>query len=242
LLLPWLPTGHEYQVCGLLLLLALPLYRPLSRRDLADDDADDGTDTAGTPALAWWQLLARAPAIVWSTVLFALFDALVLGLLPLYARAQGLDEAQALLSASVVLAGDTALEWVVGALADRYGRLRLHVICALVLLAGAPLLPLAVGSLAWWPLLFVIGGAAGGIYVLSLMASGQCYSGRPLLQITALLGAAWGAASAAGPLLTGVLMEFSPAWALPAVLFSGTAVLLLAIVREEQLDRQQQGA
>ncbi|MEY8877043.1 MAG: MFS transporter [Leptothrix sp. (in: b-proteobacteria)] len=231
LLLPFLPEGQAFGACGVLLLLAWPALRGLSAHRLTDDDVADGA------APPWWRLLLEAPAIVWSTALFALFDALVLGLLPLYARAHGLNEAAALASASVVLAGDTALEWLVGLLADRYGRVPVHVGCALTLLVAAPLLPLAIGSWLWWPLLFAIGAAAGGIYVLSLVASGQRYSGRPLLQLTALLGATWGAASSVGPLLTGVLMQASPVWALPGVLLLSTTLLLAALAREQAMTR-----
>ncbi len=226
LLLQVLPTGHEYHLSGLLLLMVLPACQVLSHKVL-DDEADGG------PTHAWWQLLLGAPAVVWGTVLFAMFDALVLGVLPLYARLQGVSHSDALLSASVVLAGDTALEWVIGTLADRFGRLPMQVLCALVLLIGAPLLPLAMGHGAWWVLLFVIGGAAGGIYVLSLMASGQRFTGRGLLQMTSLLGASWGAASCAGPLLTGVLMQVNLTWALPGVIAASAATLLLALAWEE---------
>jgi MFS family permease len=168
-------------------------------------------------------------------VLFALFDALVLGILPLYARLQGLSNGDALLSASVVLAGDTSLELPIGALADRYGRLPMQVLCGCILLVGAPLLPLAIGHGVWWALLFLIGGAAGGIYVLSLMASGQRFTGRRLLQMTSLLGASWGAASFAGPLLTGVLMQINLTWAFPGVITASTAILLFALAWEETL-------
>jgi MFS family permease len=228
LLLQVLPANHEYQLSGLLLILTLPACRLLSNRIL-----DEESDSENHSNLAWWQILLSAPAVVWGTVLFALFDALVLGILPLYARLEGMSNADSLLSASVVLAGDTALEWVIGTLADRYGRLPMQVLCGLILLAGAPLLPLAIGHSAWWPLLFIIGGAAGGIYVLSLMASGQRFSGRGLLQMTSLLGASWGAASCAGPLLTGVLMQVNLTWALPGVITTCTVILLLALAWEE---------
>jgi MFS family permease len=210
-LLPALPTGHEYRISGLLLLLALPACRMLSQRDLVEADHEPSFQ-------AWWQIVVSAPSVVCGTALFALFDAVVLGILPHYARQLGTSHADALIAASVVLAGDAALEWVIGALADRYGRLRVQVLCGLVLLAGAPMLPLLIGHSVWWALLFIIGGAAGGIYVLSLMACGQRFAGRRLLQVTSLLGASWGAASCGGPLLTGWLMQAHLAWSLPAVI------------------------
>jgi len=223
-----LPPAHVYEVCGLVFLLGLPCAAWLSRRDLVEADADAVPDD--TP---WWRVVLSAPAIVWSTVLFALFDVLVLGMLPLYGRLQGLSEAQALASASVVLAGDTALEWVVGKLADRFGRRRLHTLCAALLLLSTPLLPLAIGTWWWWPLLFAMGGMAGGIYVMSLMACGQRFSGRGLLRVTALLGASWGVASGVGPLLTGALMQVNVSWALPCVLCAVTLILLWALALEK---------
>jgi MFS family permease len=226
LMLEVLPRPFAYLITGGLLLASLPALAALSPRRF-EAVADAGPT-------AWWHLLGTAPGIVAGTLLFALFDALVLGMLPVYARLHGLTESEALRSASVVLLGDTALEWLVGVLADRLGRLRVQRVCALCLLGMAPLLPLAIGHTLWWPLLFLIGGAAGGIYVLSLMACGQRFTGRRLLQMTALLGAGWGAASCVGPALTGVLMALSQSWALPGVLLVCTLGLLLAMAWEER--------
>jgi len=229
LLLPWLPTQRPgllpFEWCGLLLLASLPACRLLSAHHFSAEEESG-------PSTAWWRLLARAPAVVWGTALFALFDALVLGLLPVHARAHGLSDAEALRSAAVVLAGDTALEWVIGRLADKHGHQRLQWACGVVLLAGAALLPASAGQWWWWPLLFAIGGAAGGIYVLSLVACGHRFAGQRLLQMTALLGATWGAASCAGPLFTGTLMDLSARWALPGVLMGSTVVLMAALAWE----------
>jgi len=229
LLLPWLPTQRPgllpFEWCGLLLLASLPACRLLSAHHFSAEEESG-------PSTAWWRLLAQAPAVVWGTALFALFDALVLGLLPVHARAHGLSDAEALRSAAVVLAGDTALEWVIGRLADKHGHQRLQWACGVVLLAGAALLPASAGQWWWWPLLFAIGGAAGGIYVLSLVACGHRFAGQRLLQMTALLGATWGAASCAGPLFTGTLMDLSARWALPGVLMGSTVVLMAALAWE----------
>lgn len=219
LLLHILPAGYEFQICSLLLLTAWPAYKGLSNYLIASEEH-------GKDEMPWWKYLASAPVIACSTALFALFDAVILSLLPIYGLAAGLSQSKALISVSMVLAGDTLLEWVIGSLADKFGRLVVHWSCALVLFSSAPLLPLAIGTIFWWPLLFVIGGSAGGIYVMSLMASGQRFSGRRLLKMTALLGAVWGVGSITGPLMTGILMDLNARWSLPVTILVITTFLL----------------
>jgi len=221
-----MPTQFAFTASAGLLLLGWPAYRALSSRQIGSHDAHTET------AIAWAPLLVSSPVIVVSTALFALFDTIVLSLLPIYGMAQGMPTKMALLSASVVLAGDTLLEIAVGLLADRFGRAKIHTLCALVLLASALLLPLSIGSLLWWPLLFLMGGTAGGIYVLSMMACGQRFTGHHLLRMTALLGSVWGVASIVGPLATGSLMVHAGVWSIPVVVMAMAASLLTALVYE----------
>lgn len=234
LLVQILPKDYEFKICSLILLLAWPACKRLNEySSMAKTDEEDKT--------SWWKYLVSAPAIACSTALFALFDAVILSLLPVYGLAAGLSEAKALLSVSVVLAGDTLLEWVIGFLADKFGRPIVHWSCAVVLLLSAPLLPLTLGTVLWWPLFFVIGGSAGGIYVMGMMASGQRFSGRRLLRMTALLGAVWGVGSIVGPVMTGVLMDFNAQWSLPAVILVTTSVLLLSLGWEAYQSNQASG-
>ena len=228
LVLQCVSPARAFAVCAALMLLAWPVFRGLSQRNLSDEapHSDRKHD--------WPRDLRTAPVIVISTALFALFDTLVLSLLPVYALAQGMDTPNALASASVVLAGDTALEIVVGAMADRWGRVRVHTACAAVLVGSALLLPFTIATLFWWADLFVMGGAAGGIYVLSMMACGQRFSGSHLLRMTALLGSVWGVASIAGPLVTGALMAHASRWSLPSVIGAVAATLLWALAYEQR--------
>lgn len=234
-LLQQLPPQHAFHVCALLMLLAWPLYRRLSTRTLSEE-----TDLQND-ATPWFIHLQGAPVVVLSTALFALFDTLVLALLPVYALAQGMGTGSALASASVVLAGDTSLEIVIGVLADRFGRVRVHAACAMVLMCSALLLPFTIGSVSWWPLLFLMGGSAGGIYVLSMMACGQKFKDAQLLRMTALLGSVWGVASIMGPLITGAFMARSITWSIPVVVFSMAALLLAALAYEKRRNHTRLG-
>jgi MFS family permease len=180
----------------------------------------------------WHHWLREAPAILWGTGLFALFDALILGILPLYLIQQGQLASVALGAASLVLAGDCALEWVMGWLADRLGRLPIQLGCGIGLLGCALLLPTSLGTPWASALLFLLGGCAGGIYVLAVMSAGQRYSGARLVRITALQGAVWGLAGCIGPALTGQLLDLNPRWALPGVLAGGSLLLLITLALE----------
>lgn len=187
---------------------------------------------ASTPALALLRLAQAAPATLWATALFALFDTVVLSLLPLYLQSHGFSTAVALTSASVVLLGDVVMEVPVGWWADRWGVRRVQAGCAGVMALCAMAMPWLLPSgpsMGWWLLMGLLGGAAGGIYVLSVTACGQQFHGLALARMTALLGAAWGAASCAGPALAGHALGWGGAWSLPGLLMAGACLLLVGL-------------
>jgi len=97
------------------------------------------------------------------------------------------------------------------------------------------LLPWAV-SIAWlcWPLLFVIGAAAGSIYTLSLVACGERFRGGALVSASSLVGASWSVASFGGPIITGALMHAIAPAALIVVLLVCAMAFLLAIFWERR--------
>jgi len=230
MLLQYVPSQYAFTTSAGLMFLAWPIYKALSTRHVGHDD-----DSA-TKSVSWLTYLVSSPVIAISTALFALFDTIVLSLLPVYGLAQGMSTDMALTSASVVLAGDTLLEIAIGMLADRFGRARMHTVCGLVLMGSSLLLPLSVGTLFWWPLLFLMGGAAGGIYVLSMMACGQRFAGKHLLRMTALLGSVWGLASIVGPLITGALMAQGSRWSIPVVIAAMALSLLASLIYERRFN------
>lgn len=196
------------------------------------DAAADGPPAAGSALRGLLKLGQAAPATLWATALFALFDTVVLSLLPIYLQMQGFSMAWALTSASVVLLGDVVMEVPVGWWADRWGVRRVQALCAVVVAVCALLIPWAlpagVGPL-WWLLMLSLGGAAGGIYVLSVTACGEQFRGQALVRMTALLGAAWGAASCVGPAMAGHALGWGGVWSLPGLLAAGTALLLAGL-------------
>ena len=223
--IPW-----SFAACGMLFLLALPGLMLISNSGPEQDAGE-----ANEPGVKWTLILPRMPMIVLGAAFFALFDTLALSLLPLYAMRHGMSTELALLSATVVLVGDTGLQFALGWMADRYGRAKVHTGCGLAVCLLLPLLPFAVGTpWLWWTVLLLLGAAAGGIYMLALVACGERFTGLPLTSASAIVNATWGAASGGGPLLTGVLMQSAGVNALPAVMWVCAAVFVGSAVWEKK--------
>ena len=220
-------VAWSFAACAALFLLALPGLALISNSGPARED-----DAA---PVRWQLILPRMPMIVVGAAFFALFDTLALSLLPLYAIRHGVAAELALLSATVVLVGDTALQFAFGWLADRFGRARVHTACGVMVCLLLPLLPFAVGTpWLWWTLLLLLGAFAGAIYMLSLVACGERFSGHSLTSASAIVNATWGVSSGGGPLLTGVLMQSAGINALPAVMWAGAAAFVASALWERR--------
>lgn len=215
-----------FAACGALFLLSIPGLALMSNRIHLID---------GEHAAEWKIVAPRMPVIILGTAFFALFDALALSLLPLFGMRHGMPLEQALLSATVMLIGNTTLQFPLGWLADRIGRARVHMGCGLVACLLLPLMPFAATlPWLWWAMLYVLGGAAGGIYVLALVACGERFSGQRLVAATAIINATWGVSGSGGPLLTGALMESLNVNALVVVLWLGAAIFVASLFWERR--------
>ncbi|WP_322015139.1 MFS transporter [Paraburkholderia sp. J12] len=224
----------RFAICGAIFLVALPMLAAMRGTARASNvhDTHDGHDGHGHAAQAgsWRHVLPRMPALVLATAFFALFDTLALSLLPLFAMDHGIGSEEAVLFASAVLLGDTALQFPIGWLADKLGRERVHALAGITVAVLLPLLPFVMGT-PWlcWPLLFVLGAAAGAIYTLAVVACGERFEGVALVSASAVVSASWSAASFAGPIVTGALMEHAGRDAMLWVLFAGVLVFLFAL-------------
>lgn len=215
-------TAWRFAICGAIFLVALPILAAIRTTPLhSHHDEAHGS---------WRNVLPRMPALVIATGFFALFDTLALSLLPLFAMGHGISSEMAVLFASVVLLGDTTMQFPIGWLADRLGRERVHALMGVIVAVLLPLLPFAVAT-PWlrWPLLFVLGAAAGSIYTLAIVACGERFEGVVLVSASAIVSASWSAASFGGPIVTGALMEHAGRDAMLWVLFAGALVFLAAL-------------
>jgi MFS family permease len=215
--------------CGALFLLALPGMLLISGGAQGHEDE---------PPVAWQRILPRMWMIAIGAAFFAMFDTVALSLLPVYAMRHGIPTELAVLSATVVLVGDTALQFAFGWLADHIGRRKVHVGCGVAVCVLLPMLPFVAGTpWLWWTVLLALGAVAGAIYMLSLVACGERFEGQSLVAASAVVNASWGITSAGGPLVTGVLMQTAGVNALPAVLWTGAAIFIASAFLDRTGDR-----
>ncbi len=219
---------HAFLICGAVFLLGLPgIALARDATHAAGTAAPNGTRARnGAPvgdkdaAASWWTILRTAPAIVAGAALFAAFDNIVLSFLPLFALDRGLRPSRALAAVVVVFIGDATLQFAAGWLADRFGHARMHRMGGLALCVLLPLMPWMIVVPGLWELyLFLLGGVAGSVYTLSMVSSGERFSGAALLRASGLIALAWSLASSVGAAATGIVMQHLGSSAMTAVLF-----------------------
>ncbi|AJK45222.1 MFS transporter [Burkholderia plantarii] len=218
--------GIRFALCGALFLLGLPTLAAIRKPPVARAGQHGERHE---PRDQWRRVLPLMPALIIGTAFFALFDTLALSLLPIYAIERGVASGIAVLLASVTLFGDTVMQFPIGWLADKLGRARVHLGAGIVVTLLLPLLPFVITN-PWlcWPLLFVIGAAAGSTYTLSIVACGERFRGAALVTASSLVSASWSVASFAGPAVAGSLMN---AWgddALVGVMVAASLTFVIA--------------
>ncbi|MEM7376564.1 MAG: MFS transporter [Pseudomonadota bacterium] len=210
-------------VAGLAVLLigSLPLLLVRDSRVL---------DTPGTEnRMGVRQFAPLAPVLLGTVAVFAVMDASLMALLPVYGLAKGMDLQSSTALLSVFVAGNAVLQYPIGMLADRYDARRVMGGCALVCGMGFVLLPGVINTVWQWPLV-VIGGATGfGIYTVALKSLGDRFDGERLVAGTSAFGVVWGGGALVGSVLGGGAMEAFGANGLPAMLAISFLALALAL-------------
>ncbi len=174
--------------------------------------------------------MKTAPMICGAALLVAFFDGSVLTLLPVYGVKNQMTAELAVLMSSVLLAGNILLQFPIGWLTDRWGQAPVILCCGVIGLAGALLLPVAIGSPYFlWPMLVVWGGAVVGTYTIALVIMGKAFKGPDLITANAAAGVLWGVGSLIGPFSAGVAMEVYEPHGMPMI-FATICLLFLLLV------------
>ncbi len=224
-----------FLICGGVFLLGAPgigLARDSDGRGRDDARRKSEPRSAKDESASWLEIARKAPVIVAGAAFFAAFDCVVLSFLPLVALDDGFTRSRALEAVAVVMAGDATLQFLGGALADRFGRARVQMICAGLMCLLLPLLPIMLRLPVWWAVyLYVLGGVAGAVYTLSLVASGEIFSGAALLRASGLIALTWNVAGTIGPMAAGAAIAWVGDSGVAAVLWLMAAGVFAVLVR-----------
>ena len=181
----------------------------------------------GSATFSVFRFFHIAPTLSAGVLLFAFIDGAGMSMLPVFGLRNGYPEAIAAVMVTVLIAGNVALQIPFGWLADHMDRHRLLLILGCFVLVGSLALPMVVGvpSLLW-PLLFVLGAVAAGVYTVPLIIVGQRFKSADLVAANAAIGVIWGIGNLIGPVAAGVAMRSMGANGLPITFAAATALFL----------------
>lgn len=185
---------------------------------------------SGRPA-GLFAVMAAAPTLMAAALLVAFFEPTATALFPVYGVRLGFGFGIAALIVAAIAAGELAFQVPIGVLSDRFNRIRIMLICALVGVAGGLALPILVAvPVLFWPALFLWGGFVMGIYTVALSLVGERFSGPDLIAANAAISILYGAGGAVGPAAAGFAMDAVGPHGLPwtlAAICAGFAVLVV---------------
>jgi len=224
-----------FLISGAVFLLGAPgIALARDNNGLAEQYARNGSRREKDANASWLAIARKAPAIIAGAAFFAAFDCIVLSFLPLVALNDGFSQDRALTAAAVVMAGDATLQFVAGTLADRFSRARVQLVCGGLMCVLLPLLPSMLRVPVLWAVyLYLLGGVAGAVYTLSLVASGDYFSGAALLRASGLIALTWNIAGTVGPIAAGVAMRLVGNSGVAAVLWLMAVGFCVVLVRSE---------
>ena len=165
-------------------------------------------DSLESPTFNILSFVRVAPLLVIACFVVALKDMASIGLLPVYGIRSGLTEATAALMLFFAAIGGAVLQFPIGWLGDYFSRLGVMVVCGLIGIAGAVVLPFVI--MVPWLLfltLFVWMGFFAGVYTITLTLAGQWFRGNELAIAIASFGVFWGLGGLAGPVIAGYSMD-----------------------------------
>jgi MFS family permease len=201
------------------LLAAVPIFLA---RDLAPDLAHE-------PATGLIGGLRMAPAAMAGAFLGGFLETSHFSLLPNVAIAGGMDEGSALRLLTALIVGGLVTQYTLGWLADRSSRKFLLVALGLIYAALIAIFPLLLGTPAMaLTLIFILGTAVIGFYILGLAMLGQEVEPSQLATANAAFILMYTTGSIVGPAISGAAMTNSPIAGFVGI--TGAAALILTAV------------
>jgi MFS family permease len=176
---------------------------------------------------------SAAPTVMVAALVAGFVDAGLFTQITVYELGAGFDSKIATGSLSIFMAGNLVLQLPLGWLADHSSRRGILLLSAAVVVVGAALYPLMLGSGPWlWVLMFLWGGVSWGIYTLALGLMGERFPATELAAANAAFVMMYEVGSVGGPIISGAAMDQWPLYGLPVVVaVVAGALFLFGLVR-----------
>lgn len=170
-----------------------------------------------------------APVLVVCAALFGLFDHSTLAFLPAYSLDKGMSAAEVGIAIAALNIGNVFFQVPIGWLADRFRRDWVLGACAGLTSGGALLLPIATGSMWFYPFLMLWGALAYGVATIAVALLGDHFSDASLLAGSAALTMAGGLGGVFGPPVIGFGIDVvGPVFLPGAIAFTFLALAAVA--------------
>ena len=206
-------------LCGLIMLAVVPRLPKISHEG-------EATSVGG--------FFTLAPLLLFAVFAAAAFEQTLISLFPVYGAALGSSESRVASLIACFIAGDAALQILLGHMADRFGSTRILLFCALASLAGCLVLSPSFDTWLVWPLVFVWGGVSFGIYTMTLIQLGERFTGHALIVGNAAFALIWGFGGIVGSPATGITMQLVGHQGLPLSLGLLCCVLAVFLMAERR--------
>ena len=206
-------------LCGLIMLAVVPRLPKVLH-------GGEATSVGG--------FFALAPLLLFAVFAAAAFEQTLISLFAVYGAALGSSESRIASLIACFIAGDAALQILLGRAADRFGSTRIMLFCALASLAGCLALSSSFDSWLIWPLVFIWGGVSFGIYTMTLIQLGERFTGHALIAGNAAFAFVWGIGGIVGSPATGLAMQLIGHQGLPSSLGLLCCVLAVFLMAERR--------
>jgi MFS family permease len=195
--------GYLPFVIGSVILIAAALPVLLALHEAPDLESGPNKSVAA--------FIFGAPAAILAALTFGAIEAGGMAILPIYGIRLGMNEIIAAQFVSAVALGNLAMQIPIGLLSDKVDRRDMLLVCAVIGVIGALLLPTVAPD--FWPtaaILFFWGGVVAGLYTIGLTYLGANYSGADLASANAAFVMMYSLGMLIGPPVIGMGLDSLP--------------------------------
>ncbi len=177
----------------------------------------------------FFRFIGRAPLLLFAVAAATLFDNVFISFFTIFGLRHGLELEVASRILGIAIIGNVLLFYPMGLLADRWSRMGVVVVTAILTIGlSLSLIPL-IDTWAIWPAVIFLAAAAFGVYVVALAVMGDSFKGPDVVAGSAAFAAMWGVGGLLGPPIAGAAIDGFGINAMPVTLAAFYAILLAGL-------------